>query len=298
MSWIFLTDNEAWKLKKPVHYKHLNFSTPEARRRDCEEEVRLNRRLAPDAYLGVVPLTLQAGGVMRLGGAGCPIDWLVQMRRLPSERMLDQAIADGTWTENDIHKVGRLLARFYLGLPPIPMTGAQYRERLRDDLMTTQQELLRIRYHLPPGLVKAAISRGLRCIEQEAELLESRVLLGKIVEAHGDLRPEHICLEAEPVIMDCLEFSRDLRLLDPASELAFLALECERLGAPRVGELILDDYSDLTGDHPPARLLKFYKCYHASIRAKIAVWHLEDNQTKNPEKWVQRAVEYLRRHRD
>jgi aminoglycoside phosphotransferase family enzyme len=164
--------------------------------------------------------------------------------------------------------------------------------------MTTQQELLRVRYHLPPGLVKAAISRGLRCVEQEVELLESRVLLGKIVEAHGDLRPEHICLEAEPVIMDCLEFNRDLRLLDPASELAFLALECDRLGAPRVGKLILGDYSDLTGDHPPARLLKFYKCYHASIRAKIAVWHLEDNQTKDPEKWVQRAVEYLRLHGD
>lgn len=296
MSWVFLTDTEAWKLKKPVKYKHLDFSTPEARLRDCEEEVRLNRRLAPDVYLGVIPLTLEKQDGMKLGGEGSPIDWLVQMRRLPMSRMLDQAIVDGTWTEEDIHKVGVLLARFYGGLPPVPMTGAQYRERLRDDLIATRQELLHIRYHLPPELVNAATTRALRCIEQEGDLLDKRVLLGKIVEAHGDLRPEHICLEAEPVIVDCLEFNRDLRLLDPASELTFLALECERLGAPRVSELIFRDYSHLTGDHPPARLLKFYKCYHASIRAKIAVWHLEDNQTRDSERWIQRAVKYLQVH--
>lgn len=293
MSWVFLTDTEAWKLKKPVHYQHLDFSTPDARRKDCQEEVRLNRRLAADVYLGVVPLTLEAHGRLKLGGEGCPVDWLVRMRRLPMERMLDQAITDGTWTEEDIHKVGTLLARFYLGLPPVPMTGTQYRERLREDLIATQRELLRIRYHLPRELVKAATSRALRCIDRDAELLENRVLLRKIVEAHGDLRPEHICLQTEPVIVDCLEFNRDLRLLDSASELTFLALECERLGAPRVGELILQDYSNLTGDRPSARLLKFYKCYHASIRAKIAVWHLEDHTTRDPRKWLRRAVEYL-----
>src|SRR5262249_4067578 len=96
MSWVFLTDTKAWKLKKPVRYDFLDFSTREARRRDCEEELRLNRRLAPDVYYGIAPLTIDPQGGMRLAGAGETIDWLVRMRRLPADRMLDWAIANQT----------------------------------------------------------------------------------------------------------------------------------------------------------------------------------------------------------
>ena len=295
MSWVFMTETHAWKLKKPVRYEYLDFSTPEARRKDCEEEVTLNRRLAPDVYLSVVPLTVDSDGQFGLGGPGQPIDWLVRMRRLPSERMLDQAIANRTWTEDDIRKVALRLAHFYRKQArPVAMAGAEYRAQLSGDLLAARIELSRSEYELPSDLIQSAFSRELIRLGQDADLFDARARSGKVVDGHGDLRPEHICLGQEPVIIDCLEFNDALRRLDPASELSFLALECERLGAPRVGALVLETYCDVTGDRPPLRLVQFYKGYHACIRAKIAIGHLRDTGFGNAAKWRDRAVEYLR----
>ena len=294
MSWVFLTDAHAWKLKKPVRSKYLDFSTVEARWMNCQEEVRLNRRLAPDVYLGVVPLTIEGDGKLALARQGQPVDWLVQMRRLPSNLMLDKAIASHTWTQDGIRKLGALLARFYIQAPSVPMTGAEYRGQLRRDLTNTRQDLLEYS-KLPHDLIVARIRKGLAFIDQGADLLEERARSGRIVEAHGDLRPEHVCLESPPVIVDCLEFNRRLRLLDAVSELTYLALECERLRAQRVGNILFEEYRDRTGDRPADKLLDFYRTYHCCVRAKIAVWHLRDAGTGPPEKWIARALDYLRR---
>jgi aminoglycoside phosphotransferase family enzyme len=293
MSWLFLAETLVWKLKKPVRYDYLDFSTPEARRRNCEAEFRLNRRLASDVYLGITSLTLEQSGRMQLDGRGEAIDWLVRMRRLPSERMLDRAIASHTVSDEDARKVGALLARFYREALPVPLTTAEYKQKLAAEIHTSRRELEKPEYALPVELVEPVITGQLEFLDQEAKLLDDRVRAGLIIEAHGDLRPEHICLENRPVIIDCLEFNRDLRILDPASELAFLALECERLGASRTGELILQTYRAETGDRPPERLLIFYRSWHACLRARIAVWHLRDDEVRDPAKWTNKAEQYL-----
>ena len=292
MSWVFLTDRHAYKLKKPVRYDYLDFSTLEARRRDCVEEVRLNRRLAADVYEGIVPLTIDPQGHMHLAARGKTIDWLVKMRRLPADRMLDTAIVHGTVHETDIRKVAALLLRFYAQTPPVAMLPAAYRRRLGEDVRANDCELALPAYALPLAQVKAITMAQLALLEREPGLFDARVQVGRIIEAHGDLRTEHICLEEEPVIIDCLEFNRDLRILDTVSELAFLALECERLGAPHVGNVILETYRNTTGDRPPERLLQFYKSYHACIRAKIAVWHLKDG-VRDTVQWTRKAKHYL-----
>jgi uncharacterized protein len=181
--------------------------------------------------------------------------------------------------------IGTLLARFYTQAPPVAITPAAYRRCLAESVHATGGELVQPVYALPVALVESVQSAQWEFLERAPELFERRVYAGRIIEAHGDLRPEHICLEDEPVIIDCLEFNRDLRILDTVSELAFLALECERLGAPRVGDLILETYSEATGDRPPERLLAFYKSYHASMRAKIAVWHLKEPDRGDVAKW-------------
>ncbi len=130
-------------------------------------------------------------------------------------------------------------------------------------------------------------------LRQEPELFEDRARTGKIIEAHGDLRPEHICLENEPVIIDRLEFNREFRVLDTVSDIAFLALECERLGASWVSEIIFETYRNETGDRPPETLLAFYKSYHACLRAKIAVCRLKDQGVPDRRKWTERARQYL-----
>jgi uncharacterized protein len=292
MSWVFLTDFHAWKLKKPVCNEYLDFSTPEARQVDSEQEVTLNRRLAPSIYLGLVPLTVDGRGNPQLGGSEQPIDWLIQMRRLPSDRMLEQAIKNHSWNHSDLKNVGKLLAKFYKNSPAAQITAAEYKERLRADLLSTERELLRSQYALPADFVRFVVDAQIKFLYGHPELFDERVRSGRVIEAHGDLRAEHVCLEQQPVIIDCLEFNRSLRILDTVSELAFLALDCERLGAPEVGEIVPHTYCHETKDHPVREILQFYKSYHACLRAKIAIWHLRDADS-NGVKWIQRAIQYL-----
>jgi aminoglycoside phosphotransferase family enzyme len=294
MAWVFLTDRHAYKLKKPVRYDYLDFSTLEARRWDGTEEVRLNRRLAADVYHGIVPLTITPQGALQLAGHGDVVDWLVAMRRLPSERMLDRAIEQATVDATEARKVGELLARFYLQTPPVAITPAVYRQCLASSVRENRDALMAAGHALPAVLVESVTGRQLALLERQPELFTPRVRAGRIIEAHGDLRPEHICLEPQPVIIDCLEFNRDFRILDAVSELMFLALECVRLGAPNIGEAIVQRYTEATSDAPPEPLRRFYTCYHACIRAKIALWHLADVADREAPRWIDKATYYLR----
>jgi aminoglycoside phosphotransferase family enzyme len=295
MSCVFLTDRHVWKLKKPARYDYLDFSTVEARKADCELEVELNRRLAPDVYLGVVPLVSDPHGRMQLGGEGRIVDWLVMMRRLPEHRMLDVAIHTHTVSREDVRGVGVLLARFYKQAKRIPWSPAEYAARLEAATAECARELCQPEYALPAALIESIRADQMSVMKREATMFDDRVRQGKIVDAHGDLRPEHICLGPGPVIIDCLEFNAEFRALDPISELAFLSLECERLDARWVSESILDTYQCETGDRPPGLLLVYYKKHHAFVRAKIAVWHLKDPDVRDPAKWIAKAKDYLRR---
>lgn len=293
MSWVFMTDAYAYKLKKPVRYDFLDFSTVEARRRDSEEEVRLNTRLAPHTYLGILPLTIDSAGSLKLGGEGEAVDWLVKMRRLPTDQMLDHAIKQGTVETADVRRAAVALAKFYLASPSIELGESEYRERFEKNVNANLGELTDPVYRLPEELVRKITSAQFAFLKEESELFYQRVREGRIIEAHGDLRPEHICLGPEPVIIDCLEFRREFRILDTADELAFLAMECERLGAPSVGQSFLETYSEYTGDKPSGKLLHFYKSYRATLRAKITIWHIKDSEVRNPSKWYNLAGEYL-----
>lgn len=293
MSWVFLTDAYAYKLKKPVRNDFLDFSTVEARRRDAEKEIRLNGRLAPNVYLGTLPLTLETAGTLKLGGEGETVDWLVRMRRLSADRMLDQAIKQGTAETADVRRAAAVLAKFYVASSPVELGGAEYRERLNRNVEANLRELTDPRYGLPDGPVHSIASAQFAFLNEGSALFDQRVREGRIIEGHGDLRPEHIWLGPEPVVIDCLEFRREFRVLDCADELAFLAMECERLGAPMVGQTFLETYVEYSGDHPPENLLRFYKSYRAALRAKIAVWHIKDAEMRDSAKWSRLAMEYL-----
>lgn len=288
-----MIQHQVYKLKKPVRYDFLDFSTLGARHRACLEEVRLNRRLAGSVYLGVVPLTVDARGNMHLGENGTPVDWLVKMRRLPADRMLDNAIQQQTLQKTDIDKFSRVLASFYRHAEPIVITPSQYKQRFRRDIKANQRELSYPDFKLPWAQIMTLTKAQLTPLEQTPEFIEQRVKQGKIIEAHGDLRPEHIGITHDPVFIDCLEFKREFRLLDPVDEISFLAMECERLGAAFVGDRVFEIYQQVTEDHPPEKLIRFYKSYRASLRAKLAIWHLKDSPVHQHSKWVHRAKEYL-----
>lgn len=292
MSWVFLIDGFAYKLKKPAKTPFLDFSTLEFRHHWCDEEVRLNQRLAPQVYLGTVQIT-RADGSLSIGGSGRIVDWLVRMRRLPRDRMLDRAIAVRSFTDEDIAGVAARLAQFYRQAPRLPVSGPYYLLRIAAATATDIEGLRLFHDVLPHDPLDAIGAAQRRFLCEHASMLERRAEDRHIVEAHGDLRPEHVALGPNPQIIDCLEFNPELRKLDPADELAFFALECELLGAPEIGDAVFSAYRAATGDDPLPQLIDFYKCCRAVLRAKLSILHLRDSPVRNHERWPKLANRYL-----
>jgi uncharacterized protein len=298
LSWVFLTDRHVYKLKKPVLLPHLDFSTLEARETNSLTEVRLNRRLAPDVYLGVVGLMSLSDGTLCLGcppdGAGKVVDWLVWMKRLPVNRRLDETIRGGTVTRTDITGLSTVLCRFYRQAPTVPISPSDYMDRFVRDVGINRDIIVP---RVPSALAdkaRRAADGQVAFLANHGGLLEERAAQGRIVEGHGDLRPEHVFLDGEPRIIDCLEFDRDLRLLDPVDELAYLGLECERLGAPWICQEILNTYRAGSGDAPDPRLHAFYGGFRASLRARLAALRLDDAPVERRADWLARVEAYLR----
>lgn len=294
MSWVFLTERDAYKMKKPVRYDYLDYSTLAARRASCEEEVRLNQRLAPGVYRGVVPLTLDAAGNASLAGRGEVVEWLVSMRRLPADRMLDYLIRHGPVAAAELHATAQRLAEFYRDALPVHLQGREYRVRIERQVLANHDVLANPRHELPRALIAEVFDGQQTFLRDTPQLLEQRARDRRIVEGHGDLRPEHVCLESPPVIFDRLEFNRTFRIVDPADELAFLAMECERLGAPELERQFTDAYDRTSGDRPPLALVHFYKSHRACVRARLAVLHTLELPRPAWTRWLALTADYLR----
>jgi aminoglycoside phosphotransferase family enzyme len=300
ISWVFLVDDLAYKLKKPVAQAFLDFRTLAAREADCRDEVRLNRRLAPGIYLGLTRIVRAADGTLALAdenGAAAPagetVDWLVRMRRLPAARTLDALIGAGTLTAAHVTALGALLGSFYGHLPPADLDAAGYVALLRSQHALNVDVLRRA----PPGVGDHAVRRVLdaveRFLDRESARLAERIAAGRVVEGHGDLRPEHVFLLESPVVIDCLEFSRSLRLVDWADEIALLDVECARLGAVRVGPALRAAVGAALDDAVDDRLFAFYAALRASLRARLALAHLDEPHPRTPRRWPQLAADYL-----
>jgi len=297
LSHVFLTDGFVYKLKKPVRRSFVDLSTLHARRVNCVEELRLNRRLAPAVYLGVVPLVAESDALRlcegEVGDAEV-VEWLVKMRRLPRALMLDVAIRAGAVEPDRLEAAAEVLARFYRDAPRVAVSPRAWRARQRRLLLENGRDLAATRY----GLDRATLDRVLEAqagfLDRHASLLDARAEHGCIVEGHGDLRPEHVCLTRPPVFIDCLEFDETLRTVDPADELGYLALECEVLGAAWIGDVFRRVHRAITGDDPPAALLRFHRVQRALLRTKLAAWHLDEPLSDaQRSRWTAAARSYL-----
>ena len=291
MAWVFLTPAHAYKLKKPLRTGLIDWTTVDARHVSCAVELRLNRRLAAPVYLGVVPVARTQQG-LRVDGDGPPVDWLVKMRRLPRTHMLDARIEEGAVCPDAVRHLSSRLSAFYGRATPLGWRPSVYRGRLAANIRAKGGTLERPHYGLARRRVRRVTAGLLRWMDRHGPLLDPRA--ARVVDAHGDLRAEHVCLTDPPMVIDCLEFNRSLRLHDPVSDLSFLSLECDRLGAPGIGTRLLARYRWHTGDAFSPRLVPFYEGYHALIRAAIAVWHLDDPQYEGTTGWRAQAETYLR----
>ena len=299
ISWLFLTKRRVYKLKKPIRFDFLDYSTVQRRKRACEAEVQLNRRLAPHTYLGVMPLVRSPCGRLQLGGYGTPVDWVVVMRRLDADQSLDALIRSGRVTRQQVDQLATRLSDFYRQLPPLTIRAQEYRQRIEEHVRANRQSLLEAAGELDAGAVHrvhsgraagvspsgvldvGAVNRvhagQLRVLTLAPDWLEDRACDGRVVEGHGDLRPDHIYFQPGPIIIDCIEFNAEFRQLDVLDELSFLAMECDIRQAGWIGRHILERYGQTNGDHPPEGLLSFYKCYRATVHAKVAALRAEQH---------------------
>jgi uncharacterized protein len=291
MSYVFLTDDHVYKLKKPICNAYLDFSSLSGRERYCRIELALNQRLAPDIYLDVLPLTVTADGAMRVDGGGKTVDWLVKMHRLPDERMLDNAIRAGTVEPADIEGLAPILGPFFRNARQAEIPPEAFVARFVDEQDANRELLSGFADKIPP--IDRALDRFDRALAAAEPLLLARARAGGVVDGHGDLRPEHVCLIEPPCIIDCLEFSALLRAVDPYEEVDYLSLECEILGAPWIGPLLHRLLAEAGVAAPDERLLRLYRSFRALVRARLALAHLLEPQIRLPEKWLPLASRYV-----
>jgi aminoglycoside phosphotransferase family enzyme len=250
LSCVFLTDDFVYKLKKPLRYDYLDFSTPEARLRNCETEVEINSELAPKVYQGVVTLADDERDGLNLRGKGRALDYLVKMRRLPDDLNLEAQLGHVGPDPDQVTLAARRLARFYVSHP---LDGPVDPGTLKRAVEDRVEELGRLPVDCADELTRLrdGLLRRLHDNWQDVSKRRRR-------DVHGDLRPQHVYLGRKPVFIDRLEFNSGLRLMDPLEELSFFAMECERLGARWIGERFIEVYREMaeeTGQDPSSRFI-------------------------------------------
>lgn len=293
-AWVFVTDRHVYKMKKAARRATMDYRTLASRERGCRNELELNRRLAPTVYLDVVPLSRERGGDLVLGPGERVVEWLVKMRRLPAARLLDRAMAAGAVSDADLDGVLRLLSAFYRGTLPAPMRPRAWLERLERLTRRSAEELQAPDLRLPAERIEPVLEAQLLYIAAAEPFLAPRA--SRLVDAHGDLRPEHVFLGPEPCVIDCLEYDPDLRRLDPAEEITNLALGCERLGRADVAARLLRGYRAAMDDPVPDSLFAFYTSQRAVIAARLAAWHVRDPMyAAEWQSWIDQARSCLDR---
>ncbi len=269
---VFLTDDLVYKIKKPVRFSFLDYSTLAKRKHFIQEELRLNRRLAPSVYLGILPISLVAGE-WKLGSEYNPVEYALAMRRLPQRRMLDFLIEHRLLTtKRMLGELAGVLHRFHAeGSCTEAVQRYGEPKAVRAMWVNNLDDVAPFAGRLIDARGFDAIKEfGEHFLNAQTELLGRRVEEKRIRDLHGDLHCEHICFAADGIqIYDCIEFSAALRCCDVASEIAFLLMDMEHRGAAALARIFLREYMALAHDPELPKLLSFYKCYRALVRGKV-----------------------------
>lgn len=285
MSFLFLTGDYAYKVKKPVDLGYLDYTTLEKRRFFCRQEIELNRRLCPDAYLEVVPVVSRQGQI-HLDGEGEIIEYAVKMKQLPADRMMDKLLPQNLVTGDMVARVAEKLAAFHHEAgtsPEISSYGKLEAIKINTDENFNQTEKY-INVSISSGTYSQIKTYTDNFLKSNKLLFNKRVKEGRIKDCHGDLHAAHVCISNGICIYDCIEFNDRFRYGDVASEVAFLAMDLDRFQRADLSQAFIDAYVRISGDKELIQLLNFYKCYRAYVRGKVASFMLDDVYISEAEK--------------
>jgi aminoglycoside phosphotransferase family enzyme len=285
MSFIFLAGEYVYKIKKPVNLGYLDYTTLEKRHFFCHQELELNRRLCPGAYLAVVPIVEEKGG-LRIEGRGKAIEYAVKMKQLPQDRMMDVLLPRGQVTPEMVARVAEKLVGFH-----------QKAETNRKIAAFGKLDVIRQNTDENFGQTEKYIGTSITAeeyqhiknytnnfIDSNASLFDKRVREGRIRDCHGDLHAAHVCFTDDICIYDCIEFNDRFRYSDVASEIAFLAMDLDRYQQAGLSRHLVNTYVGLGHDEELLKLLNFYKCYRAYVRGKVESFKLDDPYIPEEEK--------------
>lgn len=272
ISWVVLTGFFAYKIKKPVKYSFVDFSTLKKRRWFCEEEVRLNRRLAPELYLGIVPITGSPTNP-HIDGQGTPFEFAVKMKQFSAEQEIHELLADGEKAEECISQLAERIANFHAHIEKAAEPSPYGKP---DMVWQPMKECLKeLPFHLLSQITQENLAKIEKWLQNEwrtlSEIFLHRKQAGFVRECHGDLHLGNIAMfEGRFCVFDALEFAPRLRWIDVMSEVAFFVMDLEKHGRKDLAYVFLNRYLELTGDYEGLRIFRLYQVYRALVRAKVA----------------------------
>ncbi len=285
MSFVFLADDYVYKVKKPVNLGYLDYTTLDKRHFFCQQEVRLNRRLCPDVYLGVVTITRGKGDIV-VSGQGKVIDYAVKMRRLPQARMMNMLLTKDQVSPQMVTRVAQKLAEFHRRAET--STTISTFGNLDTINQNTKENFTQTEKYIDNTISREKHQHikdySEHFIGHNAPLFDKRVTDGRIRDCHGDLHAAHICFTNGICIYDCIEFNDRFRYCDTASEVAFLAMDLDHYGRADLSRVFVSAYIDASEGRELKELLKFYKCYRAYVRGKVESFKLDDPHISQEEK--------------
>jgi hypothetical protein len=289
ISFVFLTGKFVYKVKKAVDFGFLDFTTLEKRRFYCDEELRINKRLCGDMYLEVVPINKSKEGKIKVKGEGETIEYAVKMRQLPQETMMTRLLEEGKVTKDEIDKIARLLADFhakaktgeevnqYGSVKQVKANWIQNFDQTRD----LRGEVIDAKKF---DFIEAEV---LNFIEKNDALFKQRIANGRVRECHGDVHSGNIFIvknSGRIFIFDAIEFNKAFSCSDIAAEVAFLAMDLDFHGKKDLADFFVERYVRYSKDEKMLKLLPFYKCYRAYVRAKVTGFKLSDPSISIEEK--------------
>ena len=277
ISLLFLTGNYVYKVKKPVDFGFLDFSSLEKRKYFCEQEVKLNRRLSPKIYLGVVEITRE-GDRISLDGKGEVVEYAIQMKQIPEELLMDKLLEEGRVTFQMIEAISEKLVKFYFDAETNDLIKSFAKpERVKQDTDENFDQTEKyIGVTISREVYEEVKKRTNDFFRTKEEMFYQRINSDRIRDCHGDLRLEHIFWEDEISIFDCIEFNDRFRYTDVAADIAFLAMDLDYHGREDLSEHLIRAYVGESGDHELMEVLDFYKCYRAYVRGKVESFRLDD----------------------
>ena len=297
ISWIILTDDFAYKIKRPVHYSFVNFSSLGKRKHFCKKEIALNSRLAPEMYLEVLPVT--TGMVTAEIGKDHDdiIDFAVRMKRMDNSREMDKLLAKNEVTSGEIDKLALKIAGFHNRVDVIDKQfDIKNIQETFSDIETVAPYLKKTAGENMFNKVTGCIESSNRFLKENEALINKRAANGFRRDCHGDLNSYNIFLYPDPVIFDCIEFNDEFRHIDVLYDIAFLCVDLDFFGRTDLAEQFCKTYfeeSGISADPAITRLLDYYKSLRANIRAKVTLINARDSEKVENKEEIADAKKYL-----